>query len=228
MIEKERETQILRAMVSGEEQERRRIARDLHDGLGANLATVKMRINAVRNSIPRIQEQESYNKAEELVDEACENIREISHNMMPGSLNRYGLEVALQDMCEAIQDSNEIDLAFIPFGLDKIVDEAVEINIYRIVQELLKNIVKHADAKEGIVQLTLEDNKLHIVVEDDGKGFDMESTNVFEGIGMGSIQSRVIYLDGKMDIESSPGKGTTFNIEIPIQTGKKQKLWSKS
>ena len=228
VIEKEKETQILRAMVSGEEQERRRIARDLHDGLGANLATVKMRINALRNNIPGIQNEESYNKAEELIDDACENIREISHNMMPGSLSRYGLEVALQDMCEAIQNSNKIEVAFIPHGLDKIVDDVVEINIYRIVQELLKNIIKHAEAKEAIVQLTLEDNLLLIVIEDDGKGFDMKTKNIFDGIGIGSIQSRVIYLNGNIDIVSSPGKGTTFNIEIPIQTIKNQKLWSKS
>ena len=228
VVEKEKEAQILRAMVSGEEQERRRIARDLHDGLGANLATVKMRISALRNTIPGIQDADSYNKAEELIDAACDNVREISHDMMPGSLSKYGLEVALEDMCDAIQKSNEIDVSFIPFGLDKIVDEVSEINIYRIVQELLKNVIKHAEAKEVIVQLSLEDDLLHIVVEDDGKGFDMERLNIFEGIGIGSIQSRVIYLNGKMDIDSQTNKGCTVNIEIPISTNQKKKLWSKS
>ncbi len=218
VIEKEKEAQILRAMVSGEEQERRRIARDLHDGLGANLATVKMRIDALRNNIPGIEKLESYNKAEELIDDACANVRKISHNMMPGSLSRHGLEVALQDICDAIQAANQLEVTFIPFGLDNIIDEVVEINIFRIIQELLKNIIKHAEAKEVIVQLSVEDDRLHMVVEDDGRGFDASNISVFEGIGMRSIQSRVTYLNGNINIDSSLGHGSTFNIEIPLKT----------
>ena len=227
VIEKEKETQVLRAMVSGEEQERRRVARDLHDGLGATMATVKMRVTALQNHLPEIINLESYQKAEELIDDACNSIREISHDMMPGSLNKYGLEVALQDMCDAIQNSNKIEVSFIPYGLDKIMDDVVEVNIFRIVQELLKNTMKHAEAKEVIVQLSLDEDNLNIIVEDDGKGMDLNNLKTDDGIGLGSIRSRVIYLDGKMDIDSQAGKGTTININIPIITNEKQKLWSK-
>lgn len=225
VLEKERETQLLRAMVSGEEQERRRIARDLHDGLGAIMATVKMRVSALSNQLPAIKEMESYQKAEELIDDACVNVREISHNMMPGALSKYGLEFAVRDMCDAIQKSNNIEVSFIPFGLDKIMDDAIETNVYRVVQELLKNIIKHAQASEAIVQITLDEGILDITVEDNGKGFDLATTKLDDGIGIGSIRSRILFLNGTMDIDSSEGVGTTFMINIPIDTQSKQTLW---
>ena len=224
VIEKEKETEILRALVSGEEQERRRIARDLHDGLGALLATVKLRISALENKIPNIKNYESFQKAEELIEEASVNIREISHNMMPGSLSRYGLEVSLSDLCTAIEEANKIEVSFIPHELDNIVDDVVEINIYRIVQELLKNVLKHAEASEVIVQLSLDEGLINIIIEDDGKGFDPNAINDQNGIGFGSVKSRVLYLNGNLEIESSPGKGSSFNISIPYEAGRKLNL----
>ncbi len=225
VIEKEKETEILRAMVSGEEQERKRIARDLHDGLGAIIATIKLRISALQNKAPEIKTLESYQKAEELIEEASISIREISHNMMPGSLSKYGLEVSLKDLCDAIEESNSLEVSFIPFNLDKIIDDILEINLFRIIQELLKNVIKHAEAKEVIVQISIENNNIEITIEDDGKGFDPTKIKANSGIGLGSIKSRVLYLHGTMNIDSKIGRGTSFNITIPHVENKKIDLW---
>lgn len=218
VLRKERETQILRAMVTGEEKERLRIARDLHDSLGAVVATAKLRVMALADAMPQLKALEGYRKAEELIDDACNNIREISHNMIPGSLNKYGLEEATAQMCEAIEQANDIQIEYIPHGLDQLTDDILETNVYRIIQELLRNIVKHAQATEVIVQLSLEDDLLNITVEDDGCGFEQHQLVHKQGMGIESIQARVRLLRGKLELDSKIGSGTGFYIEIPLKT----------
>lgn len=216
VLKKEQEAQRLRAVIEGEEKERRRIAQDLHDGLGAYLATVKMRINALEHENPMIKSSTSYQKAEELIDEACRTVRTISHNMMPNMLEQYGLENAIQELCTSISQSHDIDISFIPFGLETPISNDVMITIYRIVQELLQNIIKHAEASEVIVQLTVEDNELILVVEDNGKGFDKTQIEENNGIGLSNIVSRVKYLDGDLEIDATPGEGSTFTIQLCV------------
>ena len=214
-LQKQQETQRLRAVIEGEEKERKRIAQDLHDGLGATLATVKMRINAIENDIPAVYENNSYQKAEELLDDACKTVRQLSHHMVPGILENYGLEYAINDMCEAISKTQQIEVDFIPFGLEHPLAESLRVTIYRIIQELLRNIVKHAEASEVIVQVMIENNALNLTVEDDGIGFQMDDPNFKRGLGLDNIYSRVAYLEGKMQIESIIGEGSSFIIDIP-------------
>lgn len=215
-IQKERESQILRAMVKGEEQERVRIARDLHDSLGAVMASAKLRVNTLGHQLPQLKSMDSYHIAEELIDEACHNVREISHDMMPGSLGKYGLQEAIGRMCATIEKSKRnISVNYIPFGLENLDDDIVATNVLRMVQELLRNVIKHAEATEVIVQLTLEDQQLIITVEDDGKGFDTEDEQFQAGLGLESIQTRALSLHGQLEIQSQPGEGTTFTITIP-------------
>ncbi len=215
VMKKEQETQRLRAFIAGEEKERRRIARDLHDDLGALLATVKLRMNAMENEIPKIENHLSYQKATELIDHACSKIREISHNMIPTILDQYGLEYAIGETCEAIEKDHQIEVDFIPFGLEHDIDATMQVNIYRIVQELLRNVVNHAQAKSVIVQLTQENNNINLIVEDDGIGFDpLNRANT--GIGLDNIISRVKYLAGEILIDSRPNEGSTFTINIPF------------
>ncbi len=216
-MQKERESQILRAMIKGEEQERVRIARDLHDSLGAVMASAKLRVNTLGHQIPKLKSLDSYHIAEELIDEACHNVREISHDMMPGSLGKYGLQEAIGRMCATIEKGKpDLSISYIPFGLESLEDDIVATNVLRMVQELLRNVIKHAAAQEVIVQLTLEDQQLIITVEDDGKGFDTEDESFQAGLGLESIQTRVLSLHGELDIQSEPGEGTTFTISIPI------------
>ena len=223
ILKKEREAQVLRAMVTGEEQERIRIARDLHDSLGAVIATAKMRISTLSEEIPEIRNIESYQKTGALIDDAYQNIREVTHNMMPGAISKYGLEGAIANLCEAMEQGQAIEIDFIPYGLDEIAADIVETNVYRIVQELLRNVIKHAEAKEIIVQLTVEDGQLHIIVEDDGKGFNPKSSKTMQGIGLDSIRSRVSHLNGTFEIDSRIGEGSTFTIQLPVEY-KKQVL----
>jgi two-component system NarL family sensor kinase len=215
-MEKERESQHLRSMIMGEEQERTRIARELHDGLGTLLATVKLHFNAVENDVPIVKQSKLFEKADELLDDACSEVRKISYNMMPGILSEYGLEYATQDLCDSIAQAENLDVHFIPHGLEKGLDSPVEIAIYRIIQELLKNIWKHAQSSEVIVQLTAEDRQLNLIVEDNGIGFNVEKILQQPGIGLESIQSRVALLQGQLQIDSHPGEGTTVTIDIPL------------
>lgn len=216
-LEKQREAEQLRSMINGEEQERKRIAQELHDGLGTLLATVKLQFNAVQNERPDIDTVKSYQKADNLLDEACTEVRKISYNLMPAILQQYGLEYALQDLCEGINHSGRLEVSFIPYGLDYTFDDQTAVSVYRIVQELVKNTLRHAEASELIVQLSVEDDALNIVVEDDGQGFDPAEKLQNPGIGLQSIQSRLALLGGKMEVESSPKAGATFTIDIPLK-----------
>ena len=135
---------------------------------------------------------------------------------MPAILQQYGLEYALQDLCEGINRSGRLEISFIPYGLDYTFDDQTAVSVYRIVQELVKNTLRHAEASELIVQLSAEDDLLNIVVEDNGKGFDPAEKLQNPGIGLQSIQSRLTLLHGTMEIESNPGAGATFTIDIPL------------
>jgi signal transduction histidine kinase len=211
-IEKEQEAHALKAMIDGEEQERKRVARELHDGLGAVLATVKMEISGIRDKVPEVDTMAGYLKAEELIDEACRNVREISHDLMPYVLEQQGLEFAINDLCQTLARHNDMTFDFIYFGEEEELSDVLKITIYRIVQELLKNVSKHAAAKEVIVQLTIEEGEVILVVEDDGKGFDR--TIQTRGIGLENIRTRVEYLGGSLEVQSEPGKGASFTIYI--------------
>ena len=214
VLKKEKETQALKSVIEGEEKERKRFARELHDGLGAVLATVKMQISGIRHKIPQADSMPAYQKAESLIDDACRTVREISHDLMPHVLEQQGLAFAINDMCQTLASHHNMEFDFIPFGDDEQLENVVKITIYRITQELLKNIIKHAEAKEVIVQLTIEDNEIILIVEDDGKGFDTSTAQ--NGIGLENIRSRTAYLNGTLTIDSSINQGSTFTIQIPL------------
>lgn len=215
VMKKEQETQRLKSIIEGEEKERKRLARELHDGLGAVLATVKMQISGIQRKFPDVQTSETYQKAETLIDDACRTVREVSHDLMPYVLEQQGLFSAIGEMCQNLSSQHDTSFDFIPFGNEDQLNDVLTITLYRITQELLKNILKHAEAKEVIVQLTLEDDEIMLIVEDDGKGFDTSLKK--KGIGLDNIYSRAAYLDGTLEIESTIGQGSTFTILLPTQ-----------
>jgi signal transduction histidine kinase len=199
-------------LISGEEKERKRIAQDLHDGLGALLATVKLRFNAIQNEIPNMLESESFLKADELLDEACVEIRGISHKMMPRILEKGGLELALRELCQDSNRPSEVEVSYVSLDIPPNIPKDKALAIYRVTQELLKNALKHANASEIIVQLQGEEERLNLTVEDDGKGFD--PSTVLTGLGLEGIQSRISFFDGSVDLDSIPGQGTSFHISL--------------
>ncbi|MEM7512698.1 MAG: tetratricopeptide repeat protein, partial [Bacteroidota bacterium] len=216
-LEKEKEAASLRARISGEERERKRIAQELHDGLGSLLAAVKMQFSAVQKSLPDLESSDRYNQATQLLDDACEEVREVSHNLMPGTLIQLGLKKSLEERILFISQSKDIDITFISHGLEKPLEEATTVSIYRIISELLSNIIKHAKATEALIQVNREDELIFITVEDNGEGFDWPPTGKPSGIGLRNIQSRLDILSGSISIDSKMKEGTSIHMEIPLQ-----------
>ena len=135
---------------------------------------------------------------------------------MPEALLRFGLKDALQDYCDHLQQGSPLTIHFQAYGMDDRLHRHVEVILFRIVQELLNNIVRHAAATEAIVQLVRDEDRLHLTVEDNGRGFDTTQGPASQGIGWLNIRSRVDYLNGNLEVRSAPGQGTGVNIEIKL------------
>jgi two-component system, NarL family, sensor kinase len=205
------------SILKGQEDERSRMAQDLHDGLGGMLSGVKLTLGAMKGNI--ILSEESgrlFSKAFEQLDSSIGEMRRVAHNMMPEALVKLGLQQALQDYCDGINEHKQIDIKSEFHGLENRLEASTEIIVYRIVQELINNIIKHAGATKVLVQVMRNDAELNITVEDDGKGFNKEAALLKNGAGLKNIQSRVDYLKGHLDIKSAPGKGTSVQIDCTV------------
>ncbi len=201
----------LQAVVLGEEQERKRLAKDLHDGIGVLLTSIRMRLASFEE---KVDDQEAYHDSLEQIDNACTEVRRVSHNLSPASLEKLGLEEALLDLVDQVKLSGDLEVkeeVSIAQGLLKTEDEVL---VYRIVQELINNTLKYAEASKIELSLLKEANELRLSFNDNGKGFDQQK--VKPGIGLKSIASRLDILKGKMNFNSQLGKGTHFEISIPI------------
>ncbi|MEP7166000.1 MAG: ATP-binding protein [Ferruginibacter sp.] len=206
----------LQGMVNGQETERSRIAKDLHDGLGGLFSTIKMYFSTLKHEQPVLKENELFGKSYDLIDTASEEVRRIAHNMMPEVLLKLGLAAALQDICSNISSGKLLQAKLQAYGMEKRLNASTEIMLYRIVQELLNNIIKHAKATEAIVQFNKDGNKLMVTVEDNGQGFDMYSVDDKKHAGLETIKSRVSYLNGNISIDSQKAIGTTVIMEFLI------------
>lgn len=216
-LEKDKQLVAVDAMLKGQEEERSRLAKDLHDGLGGLLSGVKFSLRNMKdNLIVTPENMAVFERSLDMLDTSIQELRRVAHNMMPEMLTKFGLDEALKEYCNAINATNLLLVKYQSIGMDVRLEKSTEIIIYRIIQELVNNIMKHAAAKEAIVQLIQEDTRLNIIVEDDGKGFDTALLKDNKGAGLTSIQSRVDYLKGQLDIHSEAGKGTLVNIEFNI------------
>jgi signal transduction histidine kinase len=219
LLEMETQSQlgILDSLIKGQEMERARIARDLHDGLGGLLSGVKMSISALEKELHLPKDQQSiFENALLMLENATTEMRQVARNMMPDALLRFGLEKALQDYCGSLSAQSQIQILFSAHDIYIRPEHPASIPAYRIVQELVNNALKHSQASQIIVQLSQNLNQLWIEVEDNGKGFDSNAMSRSEGTGFDNLQNRVSYLKGKIDIRTQPGKGSSFFIEIPI------------
>ncbi len=214
------ELKLMRAMLEGQDEERQRLSADLHDRLGGILSVVRLHFKSVEKNIHQMetQNQEQYAKATELLNEACDTVRTISHDIGDSLLLNLGLVPALEDLASTIEASKELTVSVIHHGLDDRLDSSTEIDLYKIVQELLSNILKHAAARHVTISLTKNEDRLSMMVEDDGVGFEFGSSDNREGIGLFSIRSRVEKLSGEFDLDSTVGHGTTASVDIPIST----------
>jgi signal transduction histidine kinase/tetratricopeptide (TPR) repeat protein len=202
------------AIMETQEQERKRIAEDLHDSLGHLLSTVKLNLQTLPDD-----QRHHYVNSLQLLNQASKEIHDISFNLMPQTLEEEGLIPALHELAQKIRRSDLYDIILQVHDMENFaLDKQTKFNIYRIVQEAVNNILKHASAKEINIQLIRHEDLLTIMVEDDGKGFNTEEMKR-NGRGLRNITARAEWLHGNIQIDSAPGRGTTISIEIPIKDG---------
>jgi signal transduction histidine kinase len=215
-LEKEKLLLATQSLLKGQEDERSRLAKDLHDGLGGLLSGVKLQLGAMKGNLILSEEHgRIFNNALGKLDESISEMRRVAHNMMPEALMKLGLQQALQDYCDGLSASQSFTINGEFHGLEKRLEPSTEVVVYRIVQELLNNAVKHSGASVILAQVMRQDNSLTITVEDNGRGFEKET--ILQGAGLKNIRSRVDYLKGQLDIQTTPGKGTSVHIDCIIE-----------
>ena len=218
LIIKEKELMVLDAMMEGQDEERKRLATELHDTIGSMLVATKYAFNALDLSMEKFREdsKEQYHKIDKMLDDAMDSVRRISHDMAEVILTEKGLEGALLELCETFGKTGKIKFNLDLYGFSQRMEYRIEFNLYRIVQQLMTNIVNHAHANNVQIQLLKSKDNINLIVEDDGKGFDPEDPNLRKGIGISNIAARVEKLSGKLNIDSGKGKGTTVIIDVPV------------
>jgi len=214
-LEQEKQLVAMNSVLEGQETERVRIASDLHDGLGGLLGTIKARFSSMQNGARSPEQQLVYAQVDTLINTASQEVRRISHNMAPHALRLSGLHDALGDLAKQI-NTPDLDVEFQWFGVEDRMEESTEIMLYRIIQELTNNVMKYAQAKSLHIQVNRFNDQLSLIVEDDGRGFDLEAVQRKDGLGLRSVRSRVEFLKGTMDIDTRPGDGTLVSVRIPL------------
>jgi signal transduction histidine kinase len=205
----------LSSMIEGQEAERLRIAKDLHDSLGGLLSTIKAHFTTIQKEIIQLTKFGLTDKTNLLIDEACIEVRRISHNMMPHALSISGLKGALEDIAQSLK-AEGYELTLEINKLPPNIENTKEVMIYRLVQEIISNIRKHANASTILLQVLGFKNEINLIVEDNGDGFDYEKAVIKDGLGLKSINSRVDFLDGTIEWDTKPGNGTSISINIPL------------
>jgi signal transduction histidine kinase len=207
----------VKAVIEAEENERQRIAKDLHDGVGQMMSAAKMNLSAFESEInfTSNEQKQSLEKVIQLVDESCKEVRTVSHIMMPNALLKNSLAAAIHDFVNKL--NNKTLRAHVHTeGLDERMDSNIETVLYRVIQECVHNAIKHAGATTLDISLIRDKDGISGTVEDNGKGFDVTDKENFEGIGLKNIITRIEYLKGTVDFDSAPGRGTVVAFHAPL------------
>ncbi|MDC6366964.1 MULTISPECIES: ATP-binding protein [Flavobacteriaceae] len=207
-LKREFQIKTLESLIEGEEKERLRVAKELHDGVNGDLAAIKYKLSSLlelNNTVIK--------EAITMIDDSCKQVRAISHNLIPPSLENFDLLEATQIYCANLNDvTTDITIYFQHLGETVTMPKKAEVNAFRIIQELVNNAVRHAEASNINVQISARENTVQITVEDDGKGFDSDKIES-DGIGLSNVQSRTDYLNATTDFISND-KGTSYTIDI--------------
>ncbi len=214
-LEDERQQELLKAVISAQESERKRLAEDLHDSVGQVLSAIKLKLH----KIDRLSEGQNAMLAEtrQLTDECIQEIRNIIHNVLPPVLTDFGLVDALEALCTKMDTNTPIQVTFTRKLTNERFASAVELTLYRIAQELFGNAVKHSEASTIHVELARNGQTLIMSFRDNGIGFNIDS--VKHGFGIKNLRSRVQLINGKIDIYSKPLSGTITTINVPLPRG---------
>ena len=213
-LEKENKIEILNAAIHGGDSERSRIARELHDGIGGMLSAAMMRFSSMHHDNAAITQTPAYKDAMNILREMGDEIRKTAHNLMPDVLLKQSLPDAVRAYCNMVQESGALKIDFQCYGSFNELSQHHKLNLYRIVQELVKNVIQHSGATRAMVQLLQNENTLIVSVEDNGIGFNKNELR--SGLGLYNTQTRVSSMDGKFTLESTTGKGTSVFIEIEV------------
>lgn len=207
----------MQAIIATEESERRRIAQDLHDSVSQTMSAAKINLTVIADELPFIDDDQKnrFKKAIDLVDHGFKEVRTISHNMMPWALHKTGLAQVIKQFITNI-DTGLIAFNFFSKGFDTPFDGTTEIILYRVLQESINNVMKHADADRLDISLIRTDEEISLTIEDNGKGFDTSNPEIYNGMGLNNLKSRINFLKGKVEFISEPGKGTLVSVYIPL------------
>ncbi len=203
------------AVLEAEEKERQRIAGDLHDGVGQLMSAARMNLSLIENELNFEDDSQkaAFDKALSLVDDSCREVRAVSHNIMPNALLKAGLISAIREFIQKI-DQRALEVTLYTDGINERLPTNVESVLYRVIQESVNNVIKHSHANKLDITLIKDEEGISITVEDNGRGFDLK--NISEGIGLKNMQTRIHYLKGTIEWDTTPGKGTVVIIQVPV------------
>ncbi|MCC7467549.1 MAG: sensor histidine kinase [Saprospiraceae bacterium] len=213
-LENNLKIETMQSMLAGQESERQRVAQDLHDSVGGLLAAVKIQMETINAKKPNLSKDEDWNKIRKLLDETVSETRHIARNMQPSALLEFGLVTALRDLTSRVHGKGMPQITFQHFGDFSDLDRDLALNCYRIIQELVQNSLKHAKAKEILVQITRTEDEIALHVEDDGKGFDPQTTQ--KGMGTDNLARRAQFLKAELSVQSAVGQGTSTVVTVPL------------
>ncbi len=216
-LEKDKQLLAIDAMLKGQDDERNRIAKDLHDGLGGMLSGVKMSFNNMKENLIMTAENVTVFEASiGQLDGTIAELRKIAHNMMPEALVKFGLSEAINDLCVSLSQATHVHISCESLGENRNLDNTANTYIYRIIQELINNAVKHGKPNTILVQMTTTPTKILLTVEDNGEGLDANKMAATKGIGITNIKHRVNYFKGSLAFENNVPQGTVVNIELNV------------
>lgn len=215
---KDQELHEIDIMLEGQEKERLKIANDLHDNLGSILVTLKLNFQNLYQQKEGInnEQEEMFAKTDDLIEEAYQKVRGMAHAKNAGVIGSEGLVPAVQNIAKKVAIPNKLKVQVIPFGMTERLENTLEVTLFRMIQEIVTNIIKHAHATEITISLTQDSDSINIIIEDNGKGFNPKNIDKKEGMGLSNIEKKTEQLNGTFNIDSFEGKGTTIIIDIPL------------
>jgi signal transduction histidine kinase len=212
-LEADHQRRLLESVLHAVENERRRFAQDLHDEIGGALSALRMQLSRLGGNPAPVELQEIAGTGKEVVDSAVQSVRRIAYDMLPPGLEVFGLGYAASELCKRTESVTRISITFSGDPDLKLSDKTHELMLYRILQELLGNAVKHSGASEIQVRLGPAKQGVELYYHDNGAGFDPEA--VGGGLGLKNMESRVQMLSGKWEVITAPGKGTQVTVQLP-------------
>ena len=216
--EKKAQEKIIGTIIETEDRERRRIANELHDSLGQHLTTVSLNLSAIKPEIEQLSEKSKskWEVAIASLKTAMNESRNISHNLMPKAIEDFGYVVAVENLLESLKQATKVEFKFFNNFLNDRLGTQIELGLFRITQEAINNVIKHASAKIVNIQATKFSDVIILTIEDDGQGFDT-SNSANEGFGLNGMKVRTEAMSGTLNIDSKLGSGTSITVQIPQQ-----------